>query len=194
MPDLYLANPTRQQRKVYYRLDMNAEGVRMDKQPPKHVDIAPGRQARLRLEHVSQVGAIIQQLAKVGARAASERNRLGTATVPIVFSTDKAVPVEVISAVHVHNRLINHVRAQKHRQAIALASSQQVQDAVDATMSKFNIDGRVDLKLFEAEIEMSDDGGANVEGKAVGEGLRVRPGEQAKERQKPGPKPGWKKQ
>lgn len=194
MPDLYLANPTRQVRKVYYRLDISAEGVRMDKQPPKHVDVLPGRQTRLRFEHPSQVEIIVRQLSKVGARAASEKNRLGNLTVPIVFSADKPVPTEVISEVHRHNRMVNHTRAQRHRQAIALASSQQVQEAVDSTMSKFNIDGRVDLKLFEAEIEMSDDGGGNVEGKAVGEGLRVRPGEQGKERQKPGPKPGWKKQ
>jgi hypothetical protein len=161
----YIANCTRQDQTIFYRLDFNAEGVRLDRIiPPRSISIKAGQQVSIDLKHLSQAQSIMDQLAKVGGRGIDEKNRLPQVIVPYMLSVEKAVPRGLIDQVFQHNKGIQDQKGKLLRKRAAIVASDAVQRAVDAN-----------VRQFEAEIEQQDpaDGEDGPEGKPVAEGFRV---------------------
>lgn len=159
MPMLYVANPTIQNQRVYYRLDFNAEGQRNPnlKGAFKLRDIAPGRQEPVggTLAHPMQVQEIIQQLRTYGALDVSE---VGGQRhfVHHIFSVDRPIPKAVIERVHEQNKGIQTEQGRQRRIAAALAANEILNNTVDeATPPPFTVEFEQDeqSELGEKRIE-----------------------------------------
>lgn len=99
---LHIANCTRQNQRVFYRLDFNFEGNPISQLGvlPKHHDIKPGRQEPVGgdLKHISQAQSIIDQLQRYGLTDAAEANRV-KGFIPYIYSVGKPIPAATIEKV-----------------------------------------------------------------------------------------------
>lgn len=143
MTSLFIANCTKQQQAIYYRLDFNSVGEldpRRQQQPAKRSPtIPPGRQITIGGElHITQITDIIEQLKPVGLASVADLNRL-SGVVPYLFSTGTAVPAHAIRAVLAHNAGVLLQQGKIRRENAAIAASQAV-----------------DTGTFEVEIEQQD--------------------------------------
>src|SRR4051812_34559265 len=103
MAKLYVANCSRQNYEVHYRLDFNVKGEREENarfQPAKRQTIPAGRQIPLGGNdlHISQIEEIIAQLQPYGLVALKEVGDIKTVT-PLVFNVDAIVPADAIRRV-----------------------------------------------------------------------------------------------
>jgi hypothetical protein len=126
---LYIANCTRQNQIIFYRLDFNADGMprSQDGVQPKHQAIQPGKQAPIGgdLSHISQADSIVAQLRPFGCAAVSEINRLNKFT-PYIFDVDKPVSADAIRKVFNHNQGILSRNGAEIREMSAIAASEAI--------------------------------------------------------------------
>jgi hypothetical protein len=122
---LYVANATRQDQRVYYRLDVDKAGTVTSQIGvlPKHVDIKPGRQEAVggELAHVSQLDTIIDQLTPFGAVKFDETNRLNHVAA-YVYRVDQPVPKSVIDKVFNYNQATLDKVGHERRQTAAIVA------------------------------------------------------------------------
>lgn len=164
MPRIYVANPTIQNQRVFYRLDFNGDGQRNPglRTALKFKDIAPGQQEAVGgdLAHPMQVGEIVQQLQVYGGMDASEANRQN-GFVTYLYSVDKPVPKATVMKVHNFNQGVQVADGKRRRVAAALAASEILNNTVaEDSPPPFTVE-------FEQE-EVSEAGE-----KAIGEGYHV---------------------
>jgi hypothetical protein len=146
MPTLHIANCTRQQRQVNYRLDMNSDGVMTVNPgaPHKFITVQPAKTAQLNLQHSNQAKMIIDQLAGVGGVDVSDIERLQRGkTTPYLFSVDKPITLRPITKVYNHNRGVISNSGEARRENAAIAANAAVEQQV----------GVEDVKQFELTLE-----------------------------------------
>ena len=145
---LYVANATKLDQTVFYRLDFNTEGnaeLSDRLRAARHFIIKPGRQAPVPHGdmHESQVKSIISQLETYGAQdigtVGGGRFPRGK-QIPLLLSQGKPVPAKMIEACHDHNQGVLGGQGTHRREQAALATDRMVQDQVDATVKKFEVE------------------------------------------------------
>lgn len=134
MARLFVANCTRQNQEIHYRLDLDETG-RIDErrrfQPAKRMTIAPGRQVALGGDlHMTQITDIIDQLRPFGLIGVVDVPRMKSIA-PYVFDIDKQIQPFTINSVMAVNAGI-HVQDGKDRRARAAIA---VNETVAATVS-----------------------------------------------------------
>lgn len=181
---LYVANCTRQNWQVQYRLDFNLQGEREPNarfQPAKQQDIPPGRQVQLGGDmHITQIEAIVEQLAKFGLKGVVDVPGLRTAskrftpadigTTPLIFNIDKPIPAEVMRQVQHVNSTILIEQGRMRRQRAAVAVNDLVQTKVANEFMAAGVDelptDKIDVGY--EQLEQSEAGESKIE-----EGYRV---------------------
>jgi len=126
---LHIANCTKQNQRIYYRLDFDQAGMprsQMNVQP-RHQDLLPGRQAAIGgdLDHISQVESIVTQLNRFGLAAVKDIPRLKQFT-PYIYNVDKPVTADQIRIVDDHNRGVLANQGAVRREAAAIAATEVV--------------------------------------------------------------------
>lgn len=135
---LYMVNPTNQDQRVCYRLDVDKDGVRMSSnttrfRPHRFVDIPAGRQVQFAGDmHISQIVDIVDQLRPFGLYGEIdvrdgklvENVQYGTLgqTVSLIFNIDQSVPHLIISHAMEFNAGVRATAGQKLRELCAVAS------------------------------------------------------------------------
>jgi hypothetical protein len=177
---LYLANPTGQTRRYYYRLDYNERGEfseEMRKRSQRFVQVESGKQGVVDLQHISQVQTVMDQLAVVGGMGAEELNRLPAQTVPVIMQIEKAVTAKAMLAVNNHNKGVLTEDGRRRRATAAISASELVKQSVSATIAQFQVENPPELKKFTTEFEqLSEPGETPREGKPLAEGIEVSQG------------------
>ena len=135
MPTLYVANTTKQQQIIYYRMDYAADGNLSDLrrfQPAKQTPIIKaGHQIPLSGGEMSMdnLNNVISQLERYGAVAEKDAARLPGRLVPYVMNTEQPVKVRTIEAVLNHNAGILLGQGTKRREAAAIAAKTDLVNA-----------------------------------------------------------------
>lgn len=125
---LFIANCTRQTQRIYYRLDFNQDGVRMDQSGvmARHQDVPAGRQEPIGGDlHKSQIDSIVDQLRVYGLAGVIDVEGLNWRA-PYVFNVDAPVPQSVIEKVYFANQGILLIEGRARREAAAIAASELV--------------------------------------------------------------------
>lgn len=120
MARLFVANCTRINKRVHYRLDFSADPAR--RTAPKSQDIPAGRQVCLGGDlNIDQIQTIIGQLNRFGMVGTVDLGRLPRRQCPYLFNIDKEVSAAQIKAVVAHNNgvLTNEGADRRRRLAIA---------------------------------------------------------------------------
>ena len=130
---LYIANPTRQEQVVCYRIDIEDDGTRKDTnrrfQPARQQPIGPGLQAQLGSDmHKAQIDDIVKQLRPYGL--IHMKDQMPNKKVPYVYSIDVPVPADFIRRVQFHNGVVATEDGRKRREDAAIGTNQLVQDTV----------------------------------------------------------------
>lgn len=180
---LYVANTTKQNQIVCYRLDFDRDGNQKDTnrrfEPARQQEIPPGRQVQLGSDfHPNQVHDIVEQLSTYGLIGVVDVPRLRKAdldnlrqgVVPYVFNLDQPVPQDAMRKVIAHNSAILVDDGRDRRAKAAVASSQIVQDAVQSEFANRGIDDKPSdrFSLAVEQDEQSEAGERKIE-----EGYRV---------------------
>jgi hypothetical protein len=133
--ELYIANPTKQSRRINFRLDTGRDGsLVMDPRFRYHrsIDVPAGKTVTIPgLEHVSQCDSIMRQLEKFGARQTTEKNRLPRAVVPYLMSVNEPISPRMIAEVAAHNHGIKSAEGSNRRKAAAIAATDAIAKAVE---------------------------------------------------------------
>lgn len=171
---LYIANCTRQNMNLQYRMDYNTAGERESLsqfRPARQQDIPPGRQVQIGSDmHMNQIEDIVQQLVKYGLQGEVDVPNLKTSfkkldprsnkPTPMVFNIDRAVRAETIRHVMDLNAGILRAQGQVRRQQAAIATNELVQHKVANELAQNGIDqqptDRIDI-TFE-QLEQSEAG------------------------------------
>lgn len=126
MPRLYIANCTRQNRVINYRLDYHPEQGKRRFTPARSQTVQPGQQINLGGDlNIGQIEDVIDQLNKLGMVGAVEVKRAkGGNPIPFVFSIDKAIPRPIIEEVLSHNRGALILSGERRRQLAAIAGNE----------------------------------------------------------------------
>jgi hypothetical protein len=145
MPHLYVANATKQNQTVFYRLDFNIEGEldMSDRlRAARKFDLNPGQVKSVAGDmHDTQCKSIIEQLKTYGALDISETTRPPrNQQVPLIMSMGKPVPPKLILEINEHNQGVLAVGGEHRRSQAALATDRLVQDQVDATVKEFTVE------------------------------------------------------
>jgi len=148
MPALYIANPTRQMQRAYYRLEFTHNGDRIadtrSLKPAFH-DIPSGGQVRVanRDLPMEAVEDIVRQLSEYGMLAVLDVERESLPfrqTVHYVFNVDKAVPAKIIERVFEHNQGTQYEAGKLLRQKAAVASAEIVAQATGDVQRSFAVE------------------------------------------------------
>lgn len=201
MPDLYIANCTKQNREIHFRLDFNPPaGVQRDFIPPTKRDVKPGQQVKIRDISIDQAEIIRAQLEPYGLLSVKEVQSAGNAVVPIIFNVDKAVKPDEIRIVMDHNDRVQIFKGRERRKKAAMSVNELVADAVVKSLTEQHQPLPDEIGGLDVEFEQVDQSEAGE--RRIEEGYRVSqnapgPGAQASKvplradgqpRGKPGPK------
>ena len=143
MAKFYMANATQQNRVFYFRFDYNHEGdARVRASGVKQIQIRPGTQTTVAGElNPAQLKEIVPQAEQSGAVNIDTFNRLPkTQEVIFLFGIDKAVPARMIDEAHAHNRGVLRAQGELRRRQAAVGVSKVVEDHIDATVQKFEVE------------------------------------------------------
>lgn len=194
--DLFIANATRQQQIICYRLDFNQPGQQQNFKAAAQRQIAPGQQVKVEADTIDQIQAVCEQLGNYGMRAVNEIPR-ATDVVPLIFNVGAPVKKAAIVEVMEHNSRIKIMEGKIRRQRAAVASNETVVKAVASELANQQlppeaIPETVETAVDFEQLEQSDAGESRIEeGVIVSEAAPPSRGrEQAATRRKPGPKPG----
>lgn len=170
MSRLYIANVTRQDWTVCYRLGA-APGAKFDGH--KQQTIPAGRQQMVGGDFApQQIGEIVDQLSRYGMVGVVDIPRLGKTMAPLVYNIDKPVSADAMRKVRGGNELIHIDEGTDRRAKAAIATNDMVTNAVRNEFARQEIDADVaegtDVS-FEQLDEVADGQ------KPVEEGYKVRP-------------------
>jgi len=145
---LYVANPTRQTKKFYFRLDFDKQGESVDQKGvlPRMVEIKPGRQEPVGgdLAHKMVADSIVRQLKRYGAIDVSDVNRMVRYT-DYVFSYDRPVPKNAIDKALRFNSGLKTAEGRKRRELAAITTQDLMQaDETRVSMEQLDTTGTVD--------------------------------------------------
>ena len=164
---LFIANCTRQKKRIFFRLDFDGKGVAIDQKGtlPKHQDIDPGKQEPVAGSadlNEAQVNSIIKQLSKYGMQHYENVNRLAMFT-DFLYSKDKPVPVKALEKCYQHNQGILSKEGRNRREQAAVASAHVIdqprhqQDGTDVSP----VGGEVRVAI--EQVTDSEFGGSRIE-------------------------------
>lgn len=137
---LYIANCTRQNQTIYYRLDYDNNGnpkeaERTRFQPALQQTIPAGRQAQLGTDfHKVQVTEIVDQLARYGLIGVVDVPRQKQMA-PYVFNIDKPVPADIMRKVSDCNSSVLIEQGQLRRRRAAIEANGAVMAAVESQIA-----------------------------------------------------------
>lgn len=179
MSRLYIANVTRQEQIVCYRLDFTKEGELQQNtqfRPHRQQNIPAGRQVQIGSDwHSKQIADIVDQLAKFGLIGVVDIPRIdGTCFHPYIYNIDKPVSVDAMRAVRDHNSAVKNREGTKRRKEAAVATNAIVQDTVAQQFAEKGIDASPSTST-DVVFEQQPAEGEEIEGKPISEGFRVRP-------------------
>lgn len=182
MAKLHMANPTRQEQVICYRLDFYNDGTRMEAdrsrfQPAKQQMIPPGRQVVIGGDfHPNQITDIVDQLKPYGLIGETNVDQFISSgdpkVVPYIFNIDRPVSLRAIKDIIDHNSAVLSRDGQQRRAKAAVASNELVQNAVANQFAEAGIDQTPSDKIefgFE-QLEQSEAGE-----KTIAEGYRIAP-------------------
>lgn len=139
MTKLYIANCTKQNQRVMFRMDFDNNGGPVDNprfRQAKHQDVFMGRQVVLGGDlHMVQIQSIVDQLSVFGLQGEKDIKRLPPIIVPYIFNIDKPVSAESIDFVLKHNEGVLRTGGQARLQESAIAASQVLPDAAQFEVS-----------------------------------------------------------
>jgi hypothetical protein len=176
---LYLANPTRQEQIICYRVDFNKDGERLESdrtrfQPARQQPVPPGRQIQLGGDmHIHQIEDIIEQLKPYGLIGVTDVPRMDRKVVPYIFNIDAYVPLKTFKEVMDHNSGIHIQDGQHRRAAAAVASSELVQQTIANQLMQVGIEqppAEAAVEVSYEQLEQSEAGE-----RTIAEGYRVDP-------------------
>jgi hypothetical protein len=177
MAKLYVANTTKQNQRVYFRLDfdVDAEGRRstiLRFQPAKYVDIPPGQQRVIGGEiHQDQVESIVEQLRPYGLAGVTEVASLAAVT-PYIFNLNQPVKADHIRYVMAKNEGLQIEEGRQRRAKAAIIMNETVSNAVANQFAQQGIQ-KEPVQDFEVEFEQLDQSEAGE--KRIEEGYRIDP-------------------
>jgi hypothetical protein len=144
---LYIANCTKQNQVVCYRLDYDNKGELIELRkfmPARQQDIQPGRQAIIGGDmHKTQIDDIISQLrvyGLIGVVDVQKDDVPGRRITPLVFNIDAQVPKNIIERVFYGNQNIMIEDGRERRQKAAVANHELVQTSVSQQFAAVGID------------------------------------------------------
>lgn len=175
MPKLYVANCTKQNQIVYFRLDFNDDKTRNTRfQPAKQQQIRPGRQVPLGGEfvHMMQVEDIVKQLTRHGAAFVADVPRLKRIA-PYLMNIDKPVPEEAIRMVNDINSKTLVAQGRIRRQRAAVVANEAVTHAVANMAAEEGVEDDVAPAPTDVTFEQLDQSEAGES--RIEEGVHVRP-------------------
>lgn len=195
--NLFIANCTKQQQIICYRLDFDQiDGPQRAFKPAIQRPIAPGQQVKIEADTIDQLQSVCEQLEIYGLKGVTDVPR-ATDVVPIVFSTGAPVKKNAIVEVMEHNARIKLLEGKGRRQKAAVASNETVVNAVASELARQElpveaIPDTVETAVDFEQLEQSEFGESRIEeGVIVSSNAPPPKGkEPARERRKPGPKPG----
>lgn len=190
MSRLYIANVTRQNHVINYRLEFTKSGevnARQNFQPARQQQIDAGRQNQLGSDfHIKQIEDIIDQLKPFGLIGESDVPRMENRFYPYVFNIDKFVSERAMRAVRDHNAGIKFQEGVDRRAKAAVAANEVLQSTVANQFAENGINAepsdQVDVTI--EQLEQTEENQT-----MVAEGFHLRPGGQERaerDRGKPG--------
>lgn len=153
MPTIHIANCTRQNRVIHFRLNFRqqlASGMSAFT-PATRRDIKPGQQVRIEADNIDSAQSIVEQLQVYGMIGVEEISRVRH-FVPLICNTGKAITVQQIRQVMGFNAGIRESEGRDRRRKAAVASNDAVLKAVAADLSQQQIPVP-DNTQFEVEFE-----------------------------------------
>lgn len=182
---LYIANCSRQNWTIQYRLDFNREGEldqRRQFQPARQQEIPAGRQVMVHSPdlHMSQVDEIVNQLQRYGMKGVADVPNMRTTVkkfdpksmhpTPLIFNVDKPVPADTMRLVQDINARIHTGQGQERRARAAVATNEVIQQRVANEFANAGMAEQPTDKIGVAfeQIEQSELGE-----KPIAEGYRV---------------------
>ena len=171
---LYVANTTKQNQELFYRLDFTQQGQPEIKfRPANKVVIPPGKQMPVgghKRLHVMQIESIVQQLAKHGLIGVIDVQQF-YAKARYVFNVDKPVPAAIIDRLMNQNDGILIVEGAHRRKQAAVVVNDQVTKMVQAEFEQRGIPkaAEQDVDVEFEQLEQSEMGESRIE-----EGIKVR--------------------
>lgn len=173
MARLYVANVTRQNRIVFYRLDFNLPGVPSVSYggryaPPKQQTIASGRQVAIGGDlNEDALKELMRQLDLAGAVGTTDVPTLHRRQRPnFIYNIDRPVPSKIMERVYQHNRGVLSAEGHQRRVNAAMAAQEGLMSRLDDTQGTRKPDE------FVVEYEQLEDAEGS-QSKALGEGVVV---------------------
>jgi hypothetical protein len=168
---LYIANTTKHDQIIFYRLDFDQSGQPVSQvgKMPKQQTIPRGRQVNIGGDlYMSQIDSIVEQLKPYGLIGVADVQHM-TKIAPYVFNVDQPVSSETMRRVHAFNDGVSILDGKKRRQSAAVAVNDQVQRVVDELAAQANVplptpfvDPTKPVVEFE-QIEQSENGEKRIE-------------------------------
>ena len=160
MPYLFVANTSRQDQRVYYRLDFDSPGTPETQRgrPALHHDIPAGRQVPIGNTDltVDQCQCVIEQLRPYGAIAHEEVNRTRRRA-GLIYNTGKAVPLTAFNAMMDVNHGLLAAEGALRRARAAVTVNKLVEDAAAMEIQRQRFDPeKAPMTGFAVEIEQED--------------------------------------
>jgi hypothetical protein len=177
MSRLYVANVSRKEHVICYRLDIDKEGQRKDSnrrfQGATQQNVPAGRQVLIGGDfHMSQIEHIVDQLSRYGMIGVVDVPRIDNHPHELIFNIDKPVPAAVMERVRDHNSGVLVGQGRDLRRKAAVATNEAVQKVVAEQFAMQGIPAdpvdKVDV-TFE-QMDQSDLGEKRIE-----EGYHVEP-------------------
>ena len=161
--DMYVANCTRQNQIVYFRIDFDTKGSRQAISPPKQMPIPAGQQVMLtRDQHPDAVKSIVDQLTIYGMKGMLDLQRgdLGDKVIPFLFDLGRPLKLSAIKDVMDHNHRVKIFDGKKRREDAAIASNNMLERTVEAQLAAMDPTGEQplpDLKKSTVDFETAGD-------------------------------------
>jgi hypothetical protein len=175
MPDLYIANCTRQKQVVYFRKDFTAQGQpEIAFRPATQREIEPGQQVKvLAGEHISLVDSVVEQLRVYGLTAVADIPRAAS-FVPSIFNVDRMVTKSQILTVMDHNSRVKLIEGKERRQKAAVASNDLVTETVARDLARQGLPAEAIPDTVQTSVEFEQVDQSEAGENRIEEGIRVR--------------------
>ena len=174
---LYVANCTKQNAIVFYRLDIDKDGKREEAARSQvraalQVRVGPQRQEPLGGDmHLNQVNSVIDQLARHGGIRLENVGDQRRHVAPYVLSVDRPVPANVMQRVIDDNAAILLHQGFIRRKKAAVAVDKIVKDAVESAAIAAGVEEPPEVPPVDVSFEQDEQSEAGE--KVIEEGFRV---------------------
>lgn len=136
MPDLFVANCTKQNQVLAFRTEFRESGAQYTFKAPQTREIRPGQQVKVCAGlPIDEITSICEQLQPYGLIAVADIARINRRVVPIIFNVDQPVKRVHIEAVMAHNNGVQIIDGRARREKAAIASNELVTDVVSRELA-----------------------------------------------------------